>query len=152
MTTAHTDRARAVYDSIAADTRRTNGPMLRRMVLTIAPPFIVFLLAGFVSSFVRGYFNAQFADEGLNTLTFVSTTLLTLALVWWTWKYCERRFGGLRAMRLMFEVLRGMNALETGLKAAQDGEALPLDDAASDTWSAWERLLAHLGLPQPDRP
>jgi hypothetical protein len=152
MTSADTAHARAVYDTIAADTRRTNGPMLRRIVLTIVPPFVVFVLAGAASTFLRTYFAAQFNDPGLNTLTFISTTLLTLALTWWTWKYCERRFGGLRVLRLMFEVLRGMSALETGFKAAARGEALPLDEAADRTQAAWARLLVHLGLPPVAQP
>lgn len=152
MTNADTARARAVYDAVAADTRRANGPMLRRIALTIVPPFTVFVLAGAASNFLRAYFAAQFGDEGLNTLTFISTTLLTLALTWWAWKFCERRFGGLRALRLMFELLRGMSALETGLKAAERGEALPLDEVASGTESAWARLLDHLELPPAERP
>ncbi len=152
MTSTDTARARAVYDRITADARRTNGPLLRRCALTIAPPFVVFVLAGAASAFLRTYFAAQFNDPGLNTLTFISTTLLTLALTWWAWRYCERRFGGLRALRLMFEVLRGMSALETGFKAADRGEALPLAEAADRTQAAWSRLLGHLGLPPTERP
>lgn len=152
MTSADTAHARAVYDAIAADTHRANGPLLRRIVLTIVPPFAAFVLVGAASAFLRTYFAAQFNDPGLNTLTFISTTLLTLALTWWAWKYCERRFGGLRALRLLFEVLRGMSALETGLQAADRGEALPLGAAADRTQDTWARLLHHLGLPPAERP
>ncbi|MGQ9888471.1 MAG: hypothetical protein ACUVSX_08285 [Aggregatilineales bacterium] len=151
MSDVHHARARAVFDAVAADAHRANGPILRRVVLTVVPPFAVFALSGAASSALRTHFAAQFGDEGLNTLTFISTTLLTLALTWWAWQFCERRFGGLRALRLMFEVLRGMSALETGLKAAERGQQLPLDEAAAGTAAAWARLLDHLGLPPAKR-
>lgn len=143
--------ARAVFDAVAADARRANGPLLQRMVLTMMPPFVVFVLAGTASNALRAYFAALFGDEGLNTLTFISTTLLTLALTWWAWQFCERRFGGLRALRLMFEVLRSMSALESGLQAAERGATPPLDRIAVSTAAAWARLLDHLGLPPAER-
>lgn len=148
------DYPRRVHALISTASNQASGPLLRRFILTLLPPFLVFIGTGAASSFARALLEAQFNDAGLNTLTWITTTLLMLVLTWWTWQFCERRFGGLRALGLMLAVLRSMNALETGLKLVQrDPETTaPIDEIAADALAAWDRLSAHLGLPPIERP
>jgi TM2 domain-containing membrane protein YozV len=107
-------------------------------------PFLVFVVALLVSGYTRLYADQTFQNDGLSVLTAFTTTILTLTLTWYAWKWSEKRFGGWANMRLMFSLLRSMARLEENLAAAQ--KTPELDAAAQKAWDAYVSLATAVGL------
>jgi hypothetical protein len=147
-------RAQAIRDAISQDTARTTLPLLAAFFKTLLLPLLMFMVVAAGSGYVRVYLDAEFQDESLNTLTAISTSLLTLALAWWALRRAEGRFGGVAAFRRMMAVLGGVRALELAIEAAQAGSPDPaeLDATARQSWQTYEQFVAHLRLSPPAAP
>lgn len=142
------ERAQRVLETISQDTSRTTGPLLRRLVLTLLPPLGVFLLVMIASGYLRVYLESEYQDSGLNTLTAISTSLLTIAVAWWTIRWTERRFGGMRSLRQLLHVVGSARLLEREIAADQD-DPTNLEAQALQTWEDYRALVDDLGLTPP---
>ncbi len=128
-----------VRDVIQQETPRTTAPMLAAFFKTLLIIMMVFVGGLVLSGYVRLYLFDQFQDEGLNTLTAISTSLLTLTLTYWASRWAERRFQGWYKLRQGIALVGRVRALDAAIEAVeQDNPAA--DDAALEarTQAAWD--------------
>lgn len=144
--------AQRVREAISADTSRTTLPVLSALFKTLVLPLIVFVITMLVSGYMRVYFDMEFQDSTLNTLTAISTSLLILVFTWFAFRWSQARFGGLSAFSEMIRVVGSVRALELAVANAgdQDAESLTmLRQSADDAWQTYKDFVAHLGLKPP---
>ncbi len=144
--------AQRVKDAISADTSRTTLPVLSALFKTLVLPLIVFVITMLISGYMRVYFDMQFQQSTLNTLTAISTSLLILVFTWFAFRWSQARFGGLSAFGEMIRVVGGVRALELAVASASDGDAEAiaiLHQSADDAWQTYKDFVAHLGLTPP---
>lgn len=143
------EQALYVREVIQQETSRTTAPMLAAFGKTLVVTLIVFLVVLFIGGYLRLYLDSQFEDQGLNTLTAVSTSLLMLALTYWTAKWAEGRFHGWARLRLGMALVSRVRALEVAIEGSRNGQQVTradLEDAAASAWAAYTRLAEAVGI------
>ncbi|MBZ0293409.1 MAG: hypothetical protein K8L99_12655 [Anaerolineae bacterium] len=139
--------ARRILDAISQDSSRTTGPLLRRLTLTLLPPLVLFLITMIAGGYLRVYLELEFQDSSLNTLTAISTSLLTLVVAWWAIRWTENRFHGLKSLRQLIQVLGSARVLEREMTSQSPGMDTEAD--AAQAWQDYCVFVENLGLTPP---
>lgn len=138
------ENAQHIHDTIASNTQRLSGPILRRLLQSAVLPLVVFIITMLLSSYARQYVDMSFASSNLNLLTAISTSLLILVLTWKAWQWSERRFSGWASVQRMFGVVSSVARLEKAL--SNETSHVELDAAAQSAWDAYTSLAQFLNV------
>src|SRR5690242_20091535 len=83
-----------LVETIKANTRQHSMTILRKIVLSFAIPYLVFLAIWVITNQLRANVALQYDDTSLNTTSMIASVLLLMAATLFTWRWAEKRFGG----------------------------------------------------------
>ncbi len=146
---------RNLIEAIRRSSRRLSLPIMWILLKTFAVPLAVFVVVWIVSGTLRSYLDAAYQDASLNTMTNLSTTLVTLALTWAAWRWSEKRFGGLKLIRGLVRVSQSVLRVERAIEATRQTQIpapedlTEIDRLAHAAWDTYVQAMDEVGLSAP---
>jgi hypothetical protein len=144
---------RELIAAIRASSRRLSIPILMVIVKTFAIPFLAFIALLIVGGYFRAFMNNQFQDAGVNSSAQFAAALATVAGTVITWRWAERRFGGLALVRRLATVSRAVLRVEQAIESARaqpsiaPDELARIDVLANEAWDTYQHAMRASGLP-----
>jgi hypothetical protein len=146
---------RNLIEAIRRSSRRLTFPIMLILFKTFAVPLAVFVVVWIAGGSLRSYLDTAYNDPTLNTMTNLSTTILTLALTLLAWRWSEKRFGGLKLLRSLGRVSQSVLRVERAIEATRQTpipapeDLTEIDRLAHATWDTYVQAMRESGLPAP---
>ena len=142
-----------LVEAIKQNTRQHSGTLLKKLVLTFALPYLVFLAVWVISNQLRANVALQYDDTSLNTTSMIASVLVLITATLFTWRWAEKRFGGvvlvgrlLGVTRAVFNVERQIdNAKQKPTPSEQD--AIEIERLAYAAWEEYTKAMNDSGIP-----
>ncbi len=142
-----------LVDTIKQNTRQHSGTLLKKLILTFAIPYGVFLAIWIVSNQLRANVALQYEDTSLNTTSTIASVLLLIAATLFTWRWAEKRFGGLALIGRLFGVSKAVLDVERHIDTAKqkptptEEDAVEIERLSYAAWEQFTRAMQDSGIP-----
>lgn len=142
-----------LVDAIKQNTRQHSFVILKKLVLSFAIPYAVFMLLWLGTNAARAYLVTQFNDNSLNTTSFIASVLLVVTATIFAWRWAEKRFGGLALLGRLLGVSTAVLKVERQIDEAKrnnqtDAEAASeIERLAYSAWDVYTKAMQDSGVP-----
>ncbi len=142
-----------LVDAIKQNTRQHSGALLKKLVLTIAIPYLVFLGIWVVTNQLRANVAVQYDDTSLNTTSMIASVLVLITATLFTWRWAEKRFGGMALVGRLVGVSRAVLNVERQIDSARqkptpsDEDAIEIERLAYAAWEQYTKAMHDSGVP-----
>jgi hypothetical protein len=146
---------RDLIEAIRRSSRQLTVPVILILFKTFAVPLAVFIAVWIASGSLRNYLDVAYSDPTLNTMTNLSTTILTLALTLAAWRWSEKRYGGLKLVRGLGRVSQSVLHVERAIEATRQTQIpapedlTEIDRLAHIAWDTYVQIMREAGLSAP---
>ena len=130
-----------LVETIKLNTRQHSGTMLKKIALTFVIPYLVFFAIWVVSNQLRTNIALQYDDASLNTTSMITTIIVLIVATSFTWRWAEKRFGGVALMGRLVGVSRVVLNVERHIDTAKQKPTPTEEDVIEIerlTYAAWE--------------
>ncbi len=135
---------RELVDAIKKNTRQHTWRILRKIVFSIAIPYLVFLVTWVATNEARAFVAIQYDDNVLNTTSFIASILLVVTATIFTWRWAEKRFGGMALIGRLVSVSKAVLKVERQIDNAKQ-KAIPSPEDTADierlAYAAWDEYM-----------
>lgn len=131
-----------LVESIKQNTKQYSATMLKKIVMTFLIPYMGFLIVWIVTSQFRTNIALQYDDSSLNTTSTIASVFALVAVTSFTWRWAEKRFGGVALIGRLFGVSRAVLNVERHIDTAKQNPNPSEEDAIEVerlTYAAWEQ-------------
>lgn len=146
---------RNLIEAIRRNSRRLTIPIMLILLKTFAVPLAIFIAVWIASGSLRSYLDAAYSDPTLNTMTNLSTTVVTLVLTLVAWRWSEKRYGGLKLIRGLGRVSQSVLRVERAIEATRQTQIpapedlTEIDRLAHNAWDTYVQAMREAGLSAP---
>lgn len=142
-----------LVDAIKQNTRQHSGTLLKKLVLTFALPYLVFMAIWIISNQLRANVAIQYEDTSLNTTSMIASVLVLITATLFTWRWAEKRFGGLALVGRLFGVSQAVLKVERQIDNAKqkptpsEDDAIEVERLAYAAWEHYTQAMKDSGIP-----
>jgi hypothetical protein len=142
-----------LVESIKRTTRQHSGTLLKKLILTFAIPYLVFMAIWIITNQLRANVALQYEDSSLNTTSMIASVLVLVTATLFTWRWTERRFGGLalvgRLVGVSGAVLNVERQIDTAKQkpAPSEEDAVEIERLAYAAWDQYTKAMQDSGVP-----
>ena len=142
-----------LVDAIKQNTRLHSGTLLKKLVLTFALPYLVFMGIWIVTNQLRADVALQYDDPSLNTTSMIASVLVLIVATLFTWRWAEARFGGLALVGRLFGVSRAVLTVEREIDTIKqkpvptEEDAISIERLAYAAWDFYLQAMHDSGIP-----
>ena len=142
-----------LVDAIKQNTRQHSGTLLKKLVLTFALPYLVFLAIWVVTNQLRASVALQYDDTSLNTTSMLASVLVLMAATLFTWRWAEKRFGGVALVGRLVSVSKSVLNVERKIDTAKqkptpsEADAIEIERLAYAAWEKYTQAMQDSGVP-----
>ena len=142
-----------LVDSIKQNTRQHSGTLLKKLVLTFAIPYLVFMAIWIVTNQLRANVALQYDDTSLNNTSMIASVLVLIVATLFTWRWAEKRFGGLALVGRLFGVSKAVMNVEREIDSAKqkptpsEADAIEIERLAYVAWEQYTQAMQDSGIP-----
>lgn len=146
---------RDLIEAIRRSSRQLTGSIMLILLKTFAIPLAVFIAVWIVSGTIRSYLDTTYQDASLNSITNLSTTVVTLALTLLAWRWSEKRYGGIKLIRGLGRVSQSVLRVERAIEATRQTQIpapedlTEIDRLAHAAWDTYVQAMREVGLSAP---
>ncbi len=146
-------RERDLVAAIKQGTRRYTSAMLKALFLTLLFPYLAFMAAWIGGDYARGYVNANFDSSFTSLTTSLSSFIVLFAATYYTWRWSEKRFGGLALARRLLGISRGVLRVEQALDELkrkpqpESADYLHIEELTQSAWQVYLQSMREAGFP-----
>lgn len=142
-----------LVESIKQNTRQRSGTLLKKLVLTFAIPYLVFMGIWIVTNQLRANVAVEYDDTSLNTTSMIASVLALIAATLFTWRWTEKRFGGLALVGRLVGVSKAVLNVERQIDTAKqkpapsEADAVEIERLAYAAWEQFTQAMHDSGVP-----
>ncbi len=142
-----------LVEAIKRNTRQHSGTLLKKLVLTFAIPYLVFMGIWIITNQLRANVAMQYAESSLNTTSMIASVLVLITATLFTWRWTERRFGGLALVGRLVGVSGAVLAVESQIDTAKqkptpsEEDAAEIERLAYAAWDQYTKAMQDSGIP-----
>ncbi len=142
-----------LVESIKQNTRQRSGTLLKKLVLTFAIPYLVFMGIWIVTNQLRANVAVEYDDASLNTTSMIASVLALIAATLFTWRWTEKRFGGLALVGRLVGVSKAVLNVERQIDTAKqkpapsEADAVEIERLAYAAWEQYTQAMHDSGVP-----
>jgi hypothetical protein len=142
-----------LVDAIKQNTRHHSGTLLKKLVLTFALPYLVFMAIWIVTNQLRANVALQYDDTSLNTTSMIASVLVLITATLFTWRWAEKRFGGLALVGRLVGVSKSVLNVERQIDTVKqkptpsEADAIEIERLAYATWEQYTQAMQDSGVP-----
>ncbi len=142
-----------LVDAIKQNTRQHSMTLLRKLALTFALPYLVFLGIWIVTNQLRANVALQYDDTSLNTTSMIASVLVLITATLFTWRWAEKRFGGVALIGRLLGVSKAVLNVERHIDTAKqkptptEEDAVEIERLAYAAWEQYTQAMQDSGIP-----
>ncbi len=142
-----------LVDAIKQNTRQHSMTLLRKLALTFALPYLVFLGIWIVTNQLRANVALQYDDTSLNTTSMIASVLVLIAATLFTWRWAEKRFGGMALIGRLMGIAKAVLSVERQIDTAKqkpnpsEEDAVEIERLAYAAWEQYTQAMQDSGIP-----
>lgn len=142
-----------LVESIKRTTRQHSGTLLKKLVLTFAIPYVVFMAIWIITNQLRANVAIQYEDSNLNTTSLIASVLVLVTATLFTWRWAERRFGGFALVGRLVGVSGAVLMVERQIDTAKqkptpsEADAAEIERLAYAAWDQYTKAMQDSGVP-----
>jgi hypothetical protein len=141
-----------LVEAIKANTRQHSMTILRKIVLSFAIPYVVFLAIWVITNQLRANVALQYGDSSLNTTSMIASVLLLIAATLFAWRRAEKRFGGVALVGRLVGVAKAVLNVERRIDSAKqkpapsEADAVEIERLAYAAWEQYTQAMQNSGI------
>ncbi|MCA0456618.1 MAG: hypothetical protein LCI00_21775 [Chloroflexi bacterium] len=142
-----------LVEAIKQNTRKHGGTIFKKLLMSFAVPYVVFIVLWVITSEIRNMVAIQYDDTTLNTTSLISSILLVVMVTIVVWRWLEKRFHGVALIGQLVGISKAVLVVEKKIEETkQKTEAAPSDVAeierlAYAAWDQYTQVMRDAGLP-----
>lgn len=142
-----------LIEAIKQNTRKHGGTILKKLLMSFAAPYLVFIVLWVITSEIRNAVAIQYDDTTLNTTSLISSILLVVLVTIVVWRWLEKRFHGVALVGQLVGISKAVLIVEKKIdETKQKSEADPNDVAeierlAYAAWDQYTQVMRDAGMP-----
>lgn len=142
-----------LVDAIKQNTRQHSMTLLRKLALTFVLPYLMFLGIWIITNQIRANVAIQYDDTSLNTTSMIASVLVLIAATLFTWRWAEKRFGGVALVGRLLGVSRAVLNVERHIDTAKqkstpsEEDAVEIERLAYAAWEQYSQAMQDSGIP-----
>lgn len=142
-----------LVDAIKQNTRQHSMTLLRKLALTFVLPYLMFLGIWIITNQIRANVAIQYDDTSLNTTSMIASVLVLIAATLFTWRWAEKRFGGVALIGRLLGVSKAVLNVERYIDTAKqkstpsEEDAVEIERLAYAAWEQYSQAMQDSGIP-----
>jgi len=142
-----------LVDAIKQNTRQHSMTLLKKLALTFGLPYLVFLAIWVISNQLRANVAVQYDDTSLNATSMIASVLLLIVATLFTWRWAEKRFGGVALVGRLLGVSKSVLNIERQIDTAKqkptptEEDAIEIERLAYAVWEQFTKAMNDSGVP-----
>ena len=142
-----------LVESIKQNTRQHSWVLLKKLALTFAIPYLVFLGIWIVTNQLRANVALQYDDSNLNTTSLLASVLVLIAATLFAWRWAEKRFGGMSLIGRLMGIAKAVLDVERQIDSAKqkpaptEEDAIEIERLAYAAWEQYTQAMQDSGIP-----
>ena len=142
-----------LVDSIKQNTRKYGGTIFKKLLMSFAVPYVVFIILWVITSELRNMVAIQYDDTTLNLTSLISSILVVGLITIVVWRWLEKRFHGVALIGQLVGISKAVLVVEKKIdETKQKAEATPSDVAeierlAYAAWDQYTQVMRDAGMP-----
>jgi len=141
-----------LVEAIKQNTRQHSFTLLKKLILTFALPYAVFLGIWVVTNQLRANVAIQYDDTSLNTTSMIASVLVLVTATLFTWRWAEKRFGGVALVGRLVGVSKAVLTVERQIDTAKqkptpsEEDAIEIERLAYAAWEQYTKAMHDSGV------
>ena len=142
-----------LVEAIKENTRKHGGTILKKLLMSFAVPYLVFIVLWVITSEVRNAIAIQYDDTTLNTTSLISSILLLVLVTFIIWRWLEKRFHGVALVGQLVGISRAVLAVEKKIDEAKrkteadQSDVAEIERLAYAAWDQYAQVMRNAGMP-----
>lgn len=142
-----------LVEAIKQNTRKHGSAILKKLLMSFALPYVIFIVLWVITSEVRNMIALQYDDTTLNTTSLISSILLVVMVTIVVWRWLEKRFHGVALVGQLVGISKAVLVVEKKIDETKQKSEATLNDVAEierlayAAWDQYTQVMRDAGLP-----
>ena len=142
-----------LVNTIKQHTRQHSFTLIKKLALTFALPYLAFFGVWVVTNQLRTNVAIQYDDTSLNTTSMIASVLVLVTATLFTWRWAEKRFGGVALIGRLLGVSRAVLTVERQIDTAKqkptpaEADAIEIERLTYAAWEQYTQAMHDSGIP-----